>query len=159
MASTRERVEIDEHIFFVKRIPPLRALPILGDLQKLFVAPLSKLDTTDLMDVSASIDSSMDSILAAVAEFSTTLSGDVLDKWRRILLDPNCISLVVDDPHMPEQLTEKLIDERLEVSVVLELMVRVALINFKTVFTKASSRVGEALKSKGQSRLASSATG
>ena len=159
MASgpTRERVEIDDHVFFVRRFPALKALPILGNLQTLLMRPLAKLDATGLLDSASGIDTNMAAIMAAVTELSTTLDGATLLHWQSVLINPNFVSYVVDEPSMPEQLTDKLIDERLDVSVVLELMVRVALINFKAVFTKASSRVGEALRSKGPSRLESSA--
>lgn len=158
MSSKRERVEIDGHIFFIRRFAPLTALSILGDLQKLLMKPLAKLDTADILDATAKVDGDMGSIMEVVSELSTSLGGEVLEKWRRILVNQDNVAIALGDEHMPEQLTDALIDQMLGVETLLELMVRSALINFKAVFTKASSRVGEALKSKARLPLASSAT-
>ena len=146
MPQKPERVEIDDQVFYVRKPLPREAVRNVAYLQGVLVKPLAALDAGGLMDALSLDSRNLAGVLELVGEISKTLDERTVDRILDMMLNPTYVSVVTDDPHLPEQLTAKVVDKVFEddFSRMLELAVRVALVQYRPVFQRGRRLYGEA---------------
>lgn len=129
-------------VFYIRKYEPFLALEILGDLQTKFLAPLAAL--MESADETASEDTKMKYIFDGIDRLSRNLDGKSLVTLSKIVLNGEYISVEIDKEPV-ERLTENLLNRAIEdVGEVVELIIKVLEVNYKSVFTRAMSRIGAA---------------
>ncbi|QLB23319.1 phage tail assembly chaperone [Phocoenobacter skyensis] len=131
MAKIKE-VKIGEKSFYIQRMNAFDALKTFGDLQKEILPALSGVMTTD-----SQVD-----IKSAITALSTALDGASLEHWSSRLL---CNGLVTfDDANDDNVVLKKAnFDEAFEdFTGILELIVEVAIENFKDPLVRLLNRSG-----------------
>jgi hypothetical protein len=147
--SGREEVRIGTSAFHIRKYEPFRALKILGDLQKRFIAPfLSVLDGKEA-GTEAAVTAG---VMAGVERVLRDMDGDQLVAVAIKLLDVDEQGLRRSDyvsVTAPGEETRKLDASAIttllpDVADLIELCVAVAMTNFRGVFTRAASLFGAA---------------
>ena len=148
MALKPERIEIDKCVFFVHKPQPFVALQRFGDMQKLLAKPLASLDVDGVMDeIGAGTQGGLTSIMRVVAQLSSVLDGKTLQWLCDLLLDPQYVMVAIDGNELyPERLSKDLANKTFaeDFSLMIELAVRVAMVQYGAVFRRGLRHVGVA---------------
>lgn len=145
MAMGREKVVIDglDGVYFsVRKFEPFLGVKILADLQRLFSSTMISMDMSDGASPEAMI-------AKALGELSNTMNGSTVQSVLKTLLDPEYVSVTTetqDTVKLTEGQVNMVFDD---VSQLMDLAVKVAIINYKPVFTKWFTLIGEALSKRG----------
>ena len=115
---SRHEFPLKGHTFFIARMDAFSALGTLAELQKALVSPLlSGSDAKALRDGAAAANAgeeagqglALDAILAGLANLSSRLGKDETLRLVRMLLDPECISVILSGRTEPDKLRDQLV--------------------------------------------------
>lgn len=141
--------------FFIRKFEPFLGAKILVDLQKQLLGPLvGGIDAGKLMGQDAGA-----AMLSALQKLSEHLDGARMEKLMKVLLDPNYISVSIDEAE-PVKMTEGAFNQtKLGVADLIELMVHSIKANYEDFGRRALTLFGKARENLPEAFQAGSATG
>ena len=124
MASRVEKT-IGEYNFFIRKLPALEALKLVGDLQKRIIGPASALIATQRNEALSD-----EGFAEGIRKLSEALDGDTLLWAFKKLANPEYVSFQPSGEEV-EKLTENVIGKyELPLDVLIELAIEVAKVNY-----------------------------
>lgn len=106
--ETKEK-QIGDNIFYVRALPPLQGIELLGDLQAVFTTGLKDVDVNSKSNGKSNGNKSLldqnITIGAAIAGIGQNLKGPALVAFTKRLLDPNYVSVKRPGDDTPIRLT------------------------------------------------------
>lgn len=145
MSSSMVTVEIGEVTFRIRPFDAFKQLRMFGDLQKEVLPSVGGVMNVAL--ASKADDEKTDaSAIQAFRALSSNFSGDQLEKWAKLLIDPEYVSFEVQGEE-PRKLTKLYYGEAFaDFSMVLELMFHIGKANFADPLTRWAGLSGLARK-------------
>jgi len=124
--------------FFIRRYDAFLSLRILGEVQRRFLAPFAA-----IMDARSNANGT-DNEANAIDRLSRSLDGDSLVDLARKVLNPDFVSVMIDDDP-PERIDEGLLNRATDnVYDVVFIIYKVLEINYRELFTRGRTLIGEA---------------
>jgi hypothetical protein len=137
MASRHEYVLENGNRFYIRRYDPFISLRILGEVQKRFLGPLSA-----IMEAKDSKEDDT-AFQAAIEKISKSLDGDILVDLTKKVLDPNFVSVVIDNGQ-PARLDEGQLNQAVDgIYDVVALVFEVLRYNYSDLFTRGRTLIGQ----------------
>jgi hypothetical protein len=137
MAVQRTDFSLGVCTYHIRKYPPFIALQILGDLQKRFLGPMAT-----FMEGQQGQEISIRIIIEGVTKISSSLDGDSIVALTKRLIDPEYVSVSIGS-EPAEKLTENILNRAMDdVGDIIELLIKVLELNYKNVFTIATTRLG-----------------
>jgi len=128
--------------FFIRRYDVFLSLEVLGDVQKRFLGPLAML--TEAIDKSNPAEVRERFSQTAIENFSKNLDGPALTYLVKRVLNPEYVSVSIDD-RPPEQLEEGQLNLAVDsVYDVIALVFEVLRYNYEDLFTRGRTLIGKA---------------
>jgi hypothetical protein len=141
-AADQKRVEFvldNGNKFYIRRYDAFLSLRVLGEVQKRFLAPLAA-----VMDARSSANG-IDGESVAIDRLSKSLDGDSLVDLAKKVLNPDFVSVMIDDDP-PERIDEGLLNRATDnVYDVVAVIYKVLEVNYKELFTRGKTLIGEAM--------------
>ena len=142
MPADAKRVEFvldNGNKFYIRRYDAFLSLRVLGEVQKRFLAPLAA-----VMDARGGANG-IDGESVAIDRLSKSLDGDSLVDLAKKVLNPDFVSVMIeDDP--PERIDEGLLNRATDnVYDVVAVIYKVLEVNYKELFTRGKTLIGEAM--------------
>lgn len=137
----RVECNIGDYKFYIKTLPPLVALKLVGDLQKRIIGPAAKL----IASFNAQGDNLSDDALAGgIRQLSEALDGDTFLWAFKQLVQADYVSIQLEAGEI-EKLTENAISRfELPLDVLVSLAIEVAKVNFSGFFRSVGNLIGTA---------------
>ena len=137
MAPSRHEFQLDNgNKFFIRRYDAFLSLKILGEVQKRFLAPF-----TAIMEAREQKDNT-EAFASAVERISKSLDGDSLVDLAKRVLNPEYISVIIDN-QQPEKLEEATLNRATDnVFDVVSLIIEVLRFNYTELFTRGKALIG-----------------
>lgn len=143
MAARQEFVLDNGTKFYIRRFDAFLALKVLGDIQKKFLGPIAQV-VIDMNTQGLTDDQRAKTIQESLQTISTNLDGASLIELARKVLNPEFISVSIDN-EPAEKLEEHLLNRATDsVFDVIALVVAVVRFNYDEVFTRGPSLFGMA---------------
>jgi hypothetical protein len=141
-AADQKRVEFvldNGNKFFIRRYDAFLSLRILGEVQKRFLSPFAA-----IMDARSGNSNGIDGESVAIDRLSKSLDGDSLVDLAKKVLNPDFVSVMIDDDP-PERIDEGLLNRATDsVYDVVAVIYKVLEVNYKELFTRGKTLIGEA---------------
>jgi hypothetical protein len=137
MAPSRHEFQLDNgNKFFIRRYDAFLSLKILGEVQKRFLAPF-----TAIMEAREQKDNT-EAFSSAVERISKSLDGDSLVDLAKRVLNPEYISVIIEN-QQPEKLEESALNRATDnVFDVVSLIIEVLRYNYTELFTRGKTLIG-----------------
>ena len=140
MPVDQKRVEFvldNGNKFYIRRYDAFLSLRILGEVQKRFLAPLAA-----VMESRGNANGS-DGESIAIERLSKSLDGESLVDLAKKVLNPDFVSVMIDDDP-PERIDEGLLNRATDnVYDVVAVVYKVLEVNYRELFTRGKTLIGE----------------
>lgn len=128
--------------FYIRRYDAFNSLKILGDVQKRFLAPL--VAVFEAVDSRKDAKNGEDHFVNAVEAMSQQLDGDALVDLARKVLNPEFVTVVIDNGE-PQKLDEGSLNLATDgIFDIITLITEVLKHNYAELFTKGKTLIGKA---------------
>lgn len=139
-------VEIDGVTFRIVPFDPFKQLKLFGDLQREVLPAVGGVMNVAFAQQADQGEGADRAAIGAFRELSMKFGGDVLEKWAKILIDPDHVSFETDGGE-PKKLVKALHGEAFsDFSMILELMYHVGKVNFADPLARWAGLTGLARK-------------
>jgi hypothetical protein len=138
MAAARHEFKLDNgNRFFIRRYDAFLSLKILGEVQKRFLGPLTAIiEARDAKD-------NDDAFNNAIGQFSRSLDGDSLVDLARRVLNPEFVSVIIDNEE-PKRLDEGSLNLACDgIFDVVSIIFEVLRYNYADLFTRGRTLIGQ----------------
>jgi len=137
MALSRHEFQLDNgNKFYIRRYDAFLSVEILGEVQKCLVLPLTAI--LEAKDTTINLES----FNSVIEKASKSLDGPTLVSMTKLVLNPNFISVSIDNGE-PQRLEEGPLNLAVDgVFDVIALFVEVLVYNYKDLFTRGPTLIG-----------------
>lgn len=141
MAGRHEFVLDNGTKFYIRRYDVFLAMKILGDVQKKFLAPFAQF--MEANDTKLPQDTRDRNMTEAIQKISTSLDGDSLIEITRKVLNPEFVSVSLNN-EPPQKLEENVLNMATSsVADVVMLVIEVLKVNYEELFTRGKTLIGQ----------------
>lgn len=148
MSSSQVTREIDGVTFYIRPFDAFKQLKLFGDLQREVLPSVGGVINVVMGSEGALNEDADKAAISAFRELSSKFSGDTLEKWAKLLIDPEHVTFETDGGDA-KKLTKSLHEEAFsDFSAVLELMYYIGKANFADPLARWAGLTGLALKLK-----------